>query len=209
MIYGKLNNTTPPTVQTRKMSDAASRVLGIPELLERILLNLDMRELLTSAQQVSQQFRHVIETSPNLQQKLFRRPSDQDELELFPVQSVPPFYYRGHTTGSRASTASLSAVHNGLSFSFAHLHHWVRSQASILNTLVAQPPHTSLKLRYWCRCGNAELRDDFDDVQILEKDGIRFRHVVESVDLGVVGYCIRCDERKERYFVQAFDIRQT
>ncbi|KAL4992661.1 hypothetical protein BDW68DRAFT_53281 [Aspergillus falconensis] len=53
---------------------ATETVLSIPELLEQILLNLDMQDLLTSAQRVNKHWQHIISTSPRLQQTLFFRP---------------------------------------------------------------------------------------------------------------------------------------
>lgn len=53
---------------------APHEALGIPEMLEEILLEVDMRTLLTSAQRVSQWWRDVITDSPRIQQRLFLRP---------------------------------------------------------------------------------------------------------------------------------------
>lgn len=51
------------------------RFLGIPELLEVVLLQLDNRTLLTSANRVSRDWNELIQTSPQIQQKLFFRPA--------------------------------------------------------------------------------------------------------------------------------------
>ncbi|KAK6824955.1 Regulator of G protein signaling superfamily [Apiospora arundinis] len=58
--------------------------LIIPELLEAILLYVDERTLLVSAQRVSQHWRAVIAVSPSLQWKLFLRPDDRAATALAP-----------------------------------------------------------------------------------------------------------------------------
>ncbi|KAH9908335.1 F-box domain-containing protein [Xylariomycetidae sp. FL2044] len=49
-------------------------VLGVTELLEAILLQLDMTSLLVSASRVNSTWHHLIQTSPAIQQALFFRP---------------------------------------------------------------------------------------------------------------------------------------
>lgn len=48
--------------------------VGIAELLEAVLLELDMRTLLVSAQRVSKHWHAVIKHSPRIQQALFYTP---------------------------------------------------------------------------------------------------------------------------------------
>lgn len=57
---------------------AAAAVLALPELHEAILWQTDMVTLLVSAQRVSKAWRHLITTSPALQQKLFLQPAPGD-----------------------------------------------------------------------------------------------------------------------------------
>ena len=57
------------------MSRPDQTVLGIPELFEQVLLQLDMRTLLTSAQRVCRHWHETISLSPLLQEKLFFRPA--------------------------------------------------------------------------------------------------------------------------------------
>lgn len=54
---------------------AVTKVLSTPELIESILLHLDTRTLLTTAQRISPAFLAVITSSPRLQRTLFFRPS--------------------------------------------------------------------------------------------------------------------------------------
>lgn len=51
-----------------------TKVVNIPELLEAILLHLDIRTLLVSAQRVCQPWTALIQTSPAIQQALFFQP---------------------------------------------------------------------------------------------------------------------------------------
>ncbi|KAJ6445911.1 F-box domain-containing protein [Purpureocillium lavendulum] len=52
------------------MSSATDRLLPVPELLELILLELDVRSLLCRAQRVCQKWRQLIDSSPRIQAKL-------------------------------------------------------------------------------------------------------------------------------------------
>ncbi|KAH8690815.1 hypothetical protein BGW36DRAFT_389379 [Talaromyces proteolyticus] len=56
------------------MSEAQNTALGSPEILEQILLHLDMRSLLTSAQRVCQAWHNLTTQSPSLQKHLFFKP---------------------------------------------------------------------------------------------------------------------------------------
>ncbi|KAK5718484.1 hypothetical protein LTR15_008214 [Elasticomyces elasticus] len=69
------SNDTAPMEQT---ASAATRVLGIPELLEAILIGTDAKTLLL-AQRVAPQWRDLIRRSHPLQKKLFLRPSSLEE----------------------------------------------------------------------------------------------------------------------------------
>ncbi|KAI9927502.1 hypothetical protein ASPWEDRAFT_175982 [Aspergillus wentii DTO 134E9] len=53
-------------------------ILAIPELIELILLNLDTRTLLTSAQRVCHQWHKIIANSKPLQQALFFEPTEEE-----------------------------------------------------------------------------------------------------------------------------------
>lgn len=58
----------------QEQEQAQTKVLAIPELLEIILLHLDTRTLLASAQRVCQTWTVLIQSSPALQQALFFQP---------------------------------------------------------------------------------------------------------------------------------------
>ncbi|EFY89004.1 hypothetical protein J3459_016656 [Metarhizium acridum] len=72
------------------------RVLSLPELLERIFLQLDMTTLLASVQRVSKIWNNTIAFSPALQQKLFFRPITAEQLPAFRKQLMREV----ETTGS-------------------------------------------------------------------------------------------------------------
>lgn len=57
---------------------ALAKVLALPELLEAILLRTDMVTLLTSAQRVNKYWHHTIESSVDLQKRLFFRDAPYD-----------------------------------------------------------------------------------------------------------------------------------
>ncbi|KAK4227264.1 hypothetical protein QBC38DRAFT_478060 [Podospora fimiseda] len=72
---------SPPPIQPTELCELV--LFSTIELLENILLQLDMRTLLTVAQRVHTHWRKVINTSPALQQHLFFRPINT------PCGSVP------------------------------------------------------------------------------------------------------------------------
>ncbi|OHF03667.1 F-box domain-containing protein [Colletotrichum orchidophilum] len=86
---------------------AVETVLAIPELLEYILVQVDMRTLLVSASRVSKTWKAFIDGSPAVQQALFFKPVSMDvsravihglEDGVFPSipsQSVMPTHTRG------------------------------------------------------------------------------------------------------------------
>lgn len=82
-------------------------VLAIPELLEPILLNLDMRSLLTSALRVCRQWRDLIQGSTLLQKALFFKCEEEqagsDEVTFNPllVELFPLFFNFAGTPSPR------------------------------------------------------------------------------------------------------------
>ncbi|OLN83732.1 hypothetical protein CCHL11_08698 [Colletotrichum chlorophyti] len=57
-----------------KLQGASETALGIPELLESVLLHVDMTTLLVTASRVNKTWKTVIDKSPAIQQALFFRP---------------------------------------------------------------------------------------------------------------------------------------
>ncbi|KAK8077291.1 hypothetical protein PG996_003461 [Apiospora saccharicola] len=83
-------------------------LLEIPELLEKILLHLDQRELLVNAQRVCRQWRQCITDTPSIQQHLFLLPepargrtsnADADKPRQNPllVKDFPEWFMHGNT----------------------------------------------------------------------------------------------------------------
>lgn len=62
---------------------ACAAVLGVNELLEKILLELDMMEIIKRANRVSQQWHTLIDTSPSIKRLLFLEPETETEKRLF------------------------------------------------------------------------------------------------------------------------------
>jgi hypothetical protein len=62
-------------MQEHKQEQSQVKVLTTTELLEIILIHLDTRTLLVSAQRVCQTWKVLIQTSPTIQQALFFRPT--------------------------------------------------------------------------------------------------------------------------------------
>ncbi|KAL2012437.1 hypothetical protein VTN00DRAFT_5155 [Thermoascus crustaceus] len=94
-----------------------NRVLSTPELLELILLHLDMRTLLTSAQLVCHAWTDLITSSPSIQQALFFRCVPVDSSSRTSIKKVynpllaelfPPFFPQDPTT-----TATAISTHQG------------------------------------------------------------------------------------------------
>lgn len=71
----RAKQTTPSKPPMPPQPPSVAKVLSTPELLESILLHLDPRTLLTTAQLISPAFLAVTTSSPRLQRTLFFRPS--------------------------------------------------------------------------------------------------------------------------------------
>ncbi|PYH42454.1 F-box protein, partial [Aspergillus saccharolyticus JOP 1030-1] len=121
----------------------------IPEILESILLQLDMRTLLTAAQLVCHEWRALITQSCRLQEKLFFRPRMHGPpvpnpllAEVFPLvfpPSPPPL-------PGRVALAEKSGFRN-LTFRYLDMIWNPRKQAAYTRTdaswrrmLIRQPP---------------------------------------------------------------------
>ncbi|KAK0730291.1 hypothetical protein B0H67DRAFT_561219 [Lasiosphaeris hirsuta] len=70
------------------MSAIAHQVASTPELLEMILLELDMRTLITSAQRVDRNWSQTIKASPRLQQALYFAPARKPRSR---ATQTPPY----------------------------------------------------------------------------------------------------------------------
>ncbi|KAJ5159187.1 uncharacterized protein N7500_008838 [Penicillium coprophilum] len=148
---------------------AQSHAFSIPEIFELILLNLDIRTLLTKATRICHTWSHFINSSPRIQWALFFRPLDnalnkpktQNPLlaETFP--SI--FHQSGYSTGRNTTrndtdpdtntNAANEKVILNLTFTTFDMvrnpHKWdayIRPEASWRRMLVQQPPVYTLSL---------------------------------------------------------------
>ncbi|KAB8233271.1 uncharacterized protein BDW43DRAFT_276825 [Aspergillus alliaceus] len=99
------------------METSERTALSSPEILEAILLELDMRTLLTSAQLTCKGWRALIIHSPSLQQALFFRPVKQDaEKRYNPLlaETFPSFFPTRHATHHNADSATPTSSHSSI-----------------------------------------------------------------------------------------------
>lgn len=88
------NNVSRPLLSKRRirtMSSAASRVLGLPELLEHVLLHLPILDLFV-AQAVNRTFFATIHESLNIQRKMLLRHHNREVNSLDTVATVCPVF---------------------------------------------------------------------------------------------------------------------
>ena len=158
------------------MGEASHRVISTPELLEIILLQLDMRTLLTSAQLVSRTWHGLITKSSRLQKALFFLPDTNSKertknpllAELFP-QWFPS--QRRLLHGSQAKTIKKLPL-------AYHLDAYMRVGASWRRMLIHQPPIYELGLVNLCR-GQGGGNVQFGTVR--REDGLRMDTLYDKV----------------------------
>ncbi len=107
------------------MASAMATVLSMPELLEAVFLQCDMRSVLTSTQRVCRQWRDIVVSSPAVQTHLYFRPGrgspsnadagDNDDDDDVPVLNpllakvFPPFFEPLVVAAAAAAAAAASA----------------------------------------------------------------------------------------------------
>ncbi|KAI1368202.1 hypothetical protein F5Y08DRAFT_10842 [Xylaria arbuscula] len=137
------------------MTSNCDAVLQTPELLQEILLHLDMRTLLTSAQLVNRQWHELITTSPVLQQALYFEPiaSSSDPATQNPLLSeLFPYWFREESRCEGSETPGPALIgreeFSGLPMARkSRRHAFMYPRASWRRMLVRQPP--VLKLGRW------------------------------------------------------------
>ncbi|RYP41234.1 hypothetical protein DL769_011608 [Monosporascus sp. CRB-8-3] len=129
------------------MATKASQVLDTPELLEAILLKLDIRTVISSAQLVNRQWHDLITESPAIQQAIFFKPMDAADgaplrnpllTELF-----PPFF-----DGPNKVCSAIYAFKELAMAREERLADYKREGASWRRMLVQQPPVRELGM-WW------------------------------------------------------------
>lgn len=122
---------------------AINQVQNIPEILEMILAETDMRTLLTSAQRVCRTWLNLISKSPSIQKALFFTPIKESEWgmkETIPnpllAQTFPSFFpAKGRLEHYRFNFSDLVMTKDASTMA-----RFVRDDASWRKMLVQQPP---------------------------------------------------------------------
>ncbi|KAI0449557.1 hypothetical protein F5B21DRAFT_44683 [Xylaria acuta] len=131
------------------MPSAIQAVLDIPELFQLILLQCDIRTLLTSARCVSHLWHSVIDSTPAIQEALFFRPNTRDNepepiLNPLLVETFSLFFDGGiHTRKSFDKLPFANGGKNGCRDAF------MRKDASWRRMLVRQPPVRTMGVWHW------------------------------------------------------------
>ncbi|PYH71273.1 F-box protein [Aspergillus vadensis CBS 113365] len=134
--------STPVTPQSESASMAAQKIC-IPELLEMILLQLDMRTLLISAQRVCRAWHTLIKDSSSLQTLLFFKPATEPFTAELRARAItednPLLSYLWHEFWQkRVSTSSVSLELPQLDPQREKV--FLREEASWRQMLLRQPP---------------------------------------------------------------------
>nr|XP_056567974.1 uncharacterized protein N7489_003801 [Penicillium chrysogenum]KAJ5243705.1 hypothetical protein N7489_003801 [Penicillium chrysogenum]KAJ5275696.1 hypothetical protein N7505_004241 [Penicillium chrysogenum]KAJ5286163.1 hypothetical protein N7524_001469 [Penicillium chrysogenum]KAJ6140780.1 hypothetical protein N7497_011673 [Penicillium chrysogenum] len=180
---------------------AQSHALSIPEIFELILLNLDIRTLLTKASRICHSWSHFINSSPRIQWALFFRPLDhalnkpKTQNPLL-AETFPSIFDQFECTGKRndldTDTTNEKPTSNVTLTTFDMIknpHKWdayIRPEASWRRMLVQQPPvYTLSLLRSNVGHGGQHLYIyEAMDHQKEPADGLRMDIVFEALIFG-------------------------
>ena len=130
------------------MPPAVQKVLDTPELFELILLQCDLRSLLTRALRVSHKWYDVIRSSPTIQEALFFRPSqniDGSEFTFNPILVEDFGLFFDGEVHTRQSFDALPIAKGGKK---GRRESFMRKGASWRSMLVRQPPIRTMG--HWC-----------------------------------------------------------
>ncbi|KAK6417935.1 hypothetical protein LTR81_008825 [Elasticomyces elasticus] len=120
---------------------AATQVLGLPELVEIILLGLPTRDLLF-AQKVCKTFKDVIDRSKSIQKALFFLPGTADDVNFNP-QDIHQYDRLGEAPQKTVVSNSLLFKLNGI-FVLKSKIVRCRAQGSCARMLLTQPPEPAI-----------------------------------------------------------------
>ncbi|VUC36224.1 unnamed protein product [Clonostachys rosea] len=143
-------------------------VLGMPELLEYILLQMDMRNLL-AAQRVCRAWHDIVATVPSLKQKLFFQPaphSNAREKNPLLAELFPQWFAHGEWANRRETFAAkdlntLAFVRKELNSAFQY------EKASWKKMLLTQPP-----IRSFACCQILYVMDgEGCDISVISEQG--------------------------------------
>ncbi|KAI0858836.1 hypothetical protein F4860DRAFT_516486 [Xylaria cubensis] len=145
-------------------SSAVQTVINIPELLQLILLQCDMRTLLTGARGVSLLWRDIIDSTPAIQKALFFRPdtrNDGSEAILNPLltETFSTFFdgsvhdeesFEELPIGGKGPLVdALSLLFDGIVKESSRRDAFRRKDASWRRMLVRQPPVGNMPVWEW------------------------------------------------------------
>ncbi|KAL4931805.1 uncharacterized protein BDV17DRAFT_255362 [Aspergillus undulatus] len=121
---------------------AINRALDTPEVLELVLVQTDMRTLLTSAQRVCRAWFNLIRTSPSIQKALFFTPMNESEvgsektLNPLLIEAFPAVF----PDKNRSKRYQFSFFDMAITRDAATMNQFLRKDASWRRMLVQQPP---------------------------------------------------------------------
>lgn len=125
------------------MDSARTQVLDSPELLEIILVQMDMRSLLTSAQRVCHRWANLINKSPSIQKALFFTPikdsewgTDEKTPNPLLVETFPSIF----PANGRPKRFEFDFSNMAITKDASTMAQFVRKDASWRRMLVQQPP---------------------------------------------------------------------
>ncbi|KAK7948105.1 uncharacterized protein PG986_008991 [Apiospora aurea] len=147
-------------------------LLGIPELLEAILLNLDQKDLLVSARRVCRQWRQCIAETPSIQQHLFLLPEPRSNTAATTTNAgaLPaprqnpllarhfPEWFEHGETWSVGQRLPFGPGIPPLPWITRRLKAYAHPRASWRRMLLQQPPRNGLGF-VMTRCARAVMRD--------------------------------------------------
>lgn len=156
----------------------AARTFSIPELFERILINLNLSGLLR-AQQVSHQFFDNIQSSPNLQQCMGLAPDTKHGFRLTHKNITPAFWLMTEATEHAYRSVGGDNISMRASFhgghSLPHLGERVRA------VLICQPPLKIMNAYTEC-CNDFYRAITAPPTKVLHSDtGITIGDLIEAV----------------------------
>jgi hypothetical protein len=172
---------------SRRQLQVVHRVFNIVELLELILNRLSPAQQL-SARGVCRGFREVIERSPNMALRGFRRRGHTEIL------SLPPFNIRGiQLSLTKARGMSGVSVVLDLGVQSKHYKRILRKSRTLRKTLIARPAPSRARLSADCGCAVSR------SWLFENKAGVTFGDVFNAVDaLG----SHRCETCLSKYYVR-------
>jgi hypothetical protein len=172
---------------SRRQLQVVHRVFNIVELLELILSRLSPAQQL-STRGVCRGFREIIERSPNMALRGFRRRRHTEML------SLPPFNIRGLQLGlTKARGVSGVSVVLDLGVQSKHYKRVLRKSRTLRKTLIARPAPSRARLSADCGCAVSR------SWLFENKAGVTFGDVFNAVDaLG----SHRCETCLSKYYVR-------